>query len=144
VPTRSLAISRNIANDRMSHVEAPSRCPPGFWLDNVTGLPRPETAEDTAAPLRLYDSDAFLRHAELLEDIKPAPHCIEDWLALFPDNFQKLLQGTRYHPRNLIIEPEGSKTHLHFDFLHSCGSSCGAGRRGNGISIQHIPLPNEK
>jgi hypothetical protein len=106
----------------LDHAEAPSQCPPGFWVDNVTGLPRRETAEDTAAPLRLYYYDAFLRHAELLEDIKPAPHCIEDWLALLPDNFQKLLQGTRYHPRNLIIGPEGSKTHLHFDFFHSCGS----------------------
>ena len=106
----------------LDYVEAPSQRPGGFWIDNVTRLPRPETAEDTAAPLRLYDHDVFLRHAELLEDIKPAPHCIEDWLALLPDNFQKLLQGTRYHPRSLIIGPEGSKTHLHFDFLHSCGS----------------------
>jgi Cupin-like domain len=106
----------------LDYVDAPSRRPGGFWIDNVTKLPRPETAEDTAAPLRLYDQNAFLRHAELLEDIKPAPHCIEDWLALLPDNFQKLLQGTRYHPRLLIIGPEGSKTHLHYDFLHSCGS----------------------
>jgi len=106
----------------LDHVETPSQRPGGFWIDKVTGLPRPETAEDTAAPLRLYYYDAFLRHAELLEDIKPAPHCIEDWLALLPDNVQKLLQGTRYHPRSLIIGPEGSKTHLHFDFLHSCGS----------------------
>jgi len=57
-----------------------------------------------------------------LEDIKPAPDCIEDWLAQLPDNVQKLLQGTRYHPRNLIIGPEGSKTHLHYDSLHSVGS----------------------
>src|SRR6516225_3242394 len=89
----------------LDYVEAPSQQPGGFWVDKVTGLPRPETAEDTAAPLRLYDYDAFLRHAELLEDIKPAPHCIEDWLALLPDNVQKLLQGTRYHPRSLIIGP---------------------------------------
>jgi hypothetical protein len=105
----------------LNHVEEPSQGPGGFWIDNVTRLPRPETAEDTAAPLRLYDHEAFLRHTELLEDIMPAPHCIEDWLALLPENFQKLLQETRYHPRSLIIGPEGSKTHLHFDFLHSCG-----------------------
>jgi hypothetical protein len=106
----------------LDHVEVPSQRPGGFWIDNETGGPRLETVEDTAAPLRLYGSDPFLRHAELLEDIKPAPHCIEDWLALLPDNFQKLLQGTRYHPRSLIISPEGSKTRLHFDFLHSLGS----------------------
>jgi hypothetical protein len=106
----------------LDHVEAPSQRPGGFWIDNATNLPRSETAEDTAAPLRLYDHEMFLRHAELLEDIKPAPHCVEDWLALLPDNFQKLLQGTRYHPRLLIIGPEGSNSHLHFDFLHSCGS----------------------
>ena len=116
--------SRRLTNLRqfLDYVEAPSQLPGGFWIDSVTKLPRPETAEDTASPLRLYDEDAFLRHAELLEDIKPAPHCIEDWLALLPDNFQKLLQGTRYHPRSLIIGPEGSKTHLHYDFLHSIGS----------------------
>ena len=116
--------SKRLTNLRqfLDHVEAPSQRPGGFWIDNVTKLPRPETAEDTATPLRLYDHEAFLRHAELLEDIKPAPHCIEDWLALLPDNFQKLLQGTRYHPRSLIIGPEGSTTHLHFDFLHSCGT----------------------
>jgi hypothetical protein len=106
----------------LDHVEAPSQRPGGFWIDNETGGPRPETAEDIAAPLRLYGSDPFLRHPELLEDITPAPHCVEDWLALLPDNFQKLLQGTRYHPRSLIIAPEESKTHLHFDFLHSFGS----------------------
>jgi hypothetical protein len=106
----------------LDYVEAPSQPPGGFWIDNMTRLPRPETAEDTAAPLRLYDTKAFLQHPELLEDIKPAPHCVDDWLALLPDNFQRLFQGTRYHPRSLIIGPEGSKTHLHFDFLHSCGS----------------------
>jgi hypothetical protein len=106
----------------LDYLKAPSQLPGGFWTDSVTQLPRPETAEDTATPLRLYDTLAFLRHVELLEDIKPAPHCIEDWLALLPDNFQKLLQGTRYHPRALLIGPEGSKTHLHFDFLGSHGS----------------------
>src|SRR5215469_379830 len=57
----------------LDHVEAPSQRSGGLWIDNLTRLPRPETAEDIAAPLCLYDYEAFLRHAELLEDIEPAP-----------------------------------------------------------------------
>jgi hypothetical protein len=105
----------------LDYVEAPSQWPGGIWIDNLTRS-RPETEEDTASALRLYNTRAFLLHAELLNDIKPAAHFVEDWLALLPDNFQKLLQETRYHPRSLIIGPEGAKTHLHVDFLHSHGS----------------------
>jgi hypothetical protein len=103
----------------IDYVEQPSLPPHGFWIDLKTGLPREETPEDRAAPLYLYDQNAFLRHSRLLEDVKPDPECLDDWLALLPERFQRLLQATRYYQRGLLIGPEGSVSRLHCDFLYS-------------------------
>lgn len=103
----------------IDYVEAPLRMPRGFWLDSKTKLPREERSEDTSAPLYLYDQKAFLLHSELVEDLKPDPESIDDWLALLPQDFQRLLQATRYYQRGLLIGPERSVSRLHYDFLQS-------------------------
>src|SRR5260370_5047275 len=76
----------------IDYVEAPSSRPRGFWIDLNTRLPPEEKESDKAAPLYLHDQTAFLEHPELLEDVRPDPQCLDDWLALLPGNFQQLLQ----------------------------------------------------
>ncbi len=105
----------------IDYVERPANRPRGFWLDMETMRPREEKAEDKDAPLYLYDQNLFLMHPELLRDVKPDPECVDDWLALLPDDLQRLLQATKYYQRGLLIGPQDSVARLHYDFLNSHG-----------------------
>jgi hypothetical protein len=103
--------------DFLDYVELPTAKRRGFWIDLETKRPREERPEDNAAPLYLHDQNLFLTHSNLLEDVTPNPDCIDDWLALLPEDLQRLLQSTRYYQRGLLIGPKDSVSNLHYDFL---------------------------
>ena len=103
----------------IDYVIEPSRPPRGFWLNVQTMMPREETLEDKEAPLYLHDQRLLLDYPELLDDVQPQPACLDDWLSLLPEDVQRLLQGSRYYQRGILIGPENSIARLHCDFLHS-------------------------
>jgi hypothetical protein len=106
--------------DFLNYVEAPSEPSQGFWIDPETRFPRAEPPESVTSPLYLYGWRGFILHPELLADIEQSPKFVEDWFPLLPAAVRKVLDDTtKYFSVGLLIGPEGSKSNLHQDFLHS-------------------------
>jgi hypothetical protein len=106
--------------DYISYVQAPNNRVKGLWIDPETKFPRPEPTEPLPGPLYLYAWRGFIQHPELLDDIHQSPRFVEDWFPLLPPALRKVLDvATQYFSVGLLIGPEGSKSNLHQDFLHS-------------------------
>jgi hypothetical protein len=92
---------------------------PGFWIDRKTR--KPSAPQPYDSPFYLMGWTAF-DHAELYNDIQPAPRCISDWTLSLTPTLRDVLQLTCKRTYWAVyIGPEGSLSKLHIDFAHTHG-----------------------
>ena len=106
--------------DYIGYIQSPTEKSPGMWIDPNTKFPLPGPPENMSGPLYLYGWKAFDLHPELFDDISQNLKSVDDWLPLLPAALRKVMnETTRYYSHGVLIGPANSKSHLHYDFLHS-------------------------
>jgi len=96
-------------------LDKPSEALPGIWIGK-NGLPLPAAPESEASPLYLVGWNAF-QHAELHDDITPAPYFVSDLVPALSPTLRELLEQTSRRAYTAIyMGPPGSLSPLHRDY----------------------------
>jgi hypothetical protein len=103
----------------LTFLEQPDSRPPGFWIDTQTKIPCGGPELERGAFYLAGKWNAFAGNPALLADIDASPYFVDDWMAELPRDFLQLLQTANIRPYWVLFGPDGSKTGLHRDFLHT-------------------------
>ena len=105
--------------DYIDVLDQPDAVLPGFWIDPISRLPLEMPPVMPRSPLYLA-WNVFVKFPELLPDVILSPGFVDDWVPLLPPAFRTILdEATRYFLAGIMMGPKGSRSKLHFDFLHT-------------------------
>jgi Cupin-like domain len=96
-------------------LDKPSEPLPGIWIGK-DGLPLPAAPKHEASPPYLIGWNAF-QHAELYDDITPAPYFVSDLVSALSPTLREMLEQTSGRAYTAIyMGPAGSLSRLHRDY----------------------------
>lgn len=109
--------------DFIDYLDKPTGDLPGFWVATKDWKPLRTPPESAGALHYLLDWNAYQRHPELFDDIKPAAYFVADWEATLSPSLREVFEWTNDREYSAIyIGPAGTFSHLHQDFgdTHAC------------------------
>jgi hypothetical protein len=101
----------------LDYLDAPDEELAGFWITTKGSKPLRDAPATVKSLHYLLDWNAFQRHPELLEDIRPVPYFIADWESTLSPTMREVFEWSSSREYSSVyIGPAGTFSPLHQDF----------------------------